>query len=240
MRLPGARLLGDAIRGVRIEAASTYAGMSDLLPLEEARAWAQASSDLRRTYESLANRPEALVALAVFETAERDVSKAVRLYEQALRIEPRAVTARANLADTLRRLGEEARAEELLREGLVLDEGNAALRHALGLSLVRSSRSEEALDELRCAVELAPENPRFVYVLGIALNSLGLESDALQVMREAQGRFDGDFDIAMVLASMLRDSGDTEAALDIAYTLARRHPESQEVVALLRSLQAIP
>ena len=240
LRMPGAKLLADSVRGVRIEAASTYAGMSDLLPLEEARAWGQASSDLRRAYESLANRPEALVTLAAFETAERDVSKAVRLYEQALRIEPRAVSARANLADTLRRLGEEARAEELLREGIVLDEGNAALHHALGLSLVRSSRSGEALEELRRAVELAPGNPRFVYVLGIALNSLGRESEALQVMREAQGRFDGDFDIAMVLATLLRDSGDAEAALEVAYVLARRHPENQNVLALLRSLGAVP
>ena len=52
--------------------------------------------------------------------------------------------------------------------------------------------------------------------------------------------FDGNFDIAMVLATMLRDSGDQEEALEIAYTLARRHPEDQNVLALLRSLGAIP
>ena len=42
------------------------------------------------------------------------------------------------------------------------------------------------------------------------------------------------------LATILRDSGDQEGALEIAYMLARRHPEDQNVVALLRSLQAIP
>lgn len=240
MRLPGARLLGDPVRGVRIEAASVYAGMSDLLPLEEARAWSQAAVDFRRAYESLANRPEALVALATFETAERDVSKAVRLYERALRIEPRAVTARANLADVRRRLGEEMRAEKLLQDGLALDKDNAALHHALGLSLVRSGRSDEAVSELRSAAELAPENPRFAYVLGIALNSMGQQSDALQVLHDAHARFDGDFDIAMALATIRRDAGDQDGALEIAYTLARRHPEDQNVVTLLRSLQAIP
>jgi hypothetical protein len=44
----------------------------------------------------------------------------------------------------------------------------------------------------------------------------------------------------MALATLLRDSGDREAALDISYTLARRHPEDQNVLALLRSLDAIP
>lgn len=240
MRLPGARLLADPVRGVRVEAAAAYAGMSDLLPFEDARAFGGAAADLRTAYESLANRPEALVALATFETAEGDVSKAVRLYEQALRIEPRAVTARANLADTLRRLGEEARAEDLLREGLALDENSAALHHALGLSFVRGGQPEAALTELRLATELAPDNPRFVYVLGIALNSMDQQAEALRVLRDARTRFDGDFEIAMVLATILRDSGDQDGALEIAYTLARRHPEDQNVVALLRSLQAIP
>jgi predicted CXXCH cytochrome family protein len=239
-RLPGARLLADPVRGVRIEAAAAYAGMSDLLPLEEARAFGGAAADLREAYESLANRPEALVALATFEAAEGDVSKAVRLYKQALRIEPRAVTARANLADTFRRLGEEGRAEDLLREGLALDENNAALHHALGLSFVRSGRPDDALAELRRAAELAPGNPRFTYVLGIALNSMGQQAAAISVLRDARSRFDGDFEIAMVLATILRDSGDPEGALEIAYVLARRHPEDQNVVALLRSLQAIP
>jgi len=240
LRLPGAKLLGDPVRGVRIEAAFAYAGLSDLLPLEEARAWPRASAEFRTAYGSLANRPEALVALAVFETAERDVSEAVRLYEQALRIEPNAVTARANLADALRRLGEEARAEELLREGLVLDPGNAALHHALGLSLIRSGSPIDALAELWRASELAPGNPRFAYVLGIALNSLGKPDEAVLVLRIAHTRFSGNFDIALGLATLLRDSGDQDGALDIAYTLARRHPEDQNVVALLRSLQAIP
>jgi Flp pilus assembly protein TadD len=59
-------------------------------------------------------------------------------------------------------------------------------------------------------------------------------------MRTAYLSFDGDFDIAMGLATMLRDSGDTDVALNVAYALARRHPENQNVLALLRSLGAVP
>jgi predicted CXXCH cytochrome family protein len=240
LRFAGAKLLADPVRGVRIEAALTFAGLSAHLPPEEMRAWPQAAADFRRAYETLSNRPEALVTLATFEMAEQDFSKGIRLYEQALRIEPLAVTARANLADARRRLGEESRAEELLREGLALDNTSAVLHHALGLSLVRGGRADEALAELQQAVELAPDNPRFAYVLGIALHSMGREQEALQVMRTARKQFDGDFDIALGLANMLRDSGDQDGALDIAYILARRHPEDQNIIALLRSLEAIP
>ena len=44
----------------------------------------------------------------------------------------------------------------------------------------------------------------------------------------------------MALATILRDGGDNDGALDIAYTLAGRHPEQPDVVALLRSLNANP
>jgi predicted CXXCH cytochrome family protein len=240
LRLPGAKLLHDPVRGVRIEAAASYAGLEDLLSLEDTRAWSQAEADFRETYRAIANRPEALVTLAIFEMAQRNLIAAIELYETALRIEPRALTARANLADALRSVGEEARAEEVLREGLIIDPESAALHHSLGLSFVRSGRPNEALVELRQAAELAPDNPRFAYVFAIALNSMVGPEEALQVMQAAHDRFPGDFEIAMALATMRRDSGDTEAALQIAYILARRHPENQDVIGLLRSLGAIP
>jgi tetratricopeptide (TPR) repeat protein len=238
LRLPGSRLLADPVRGVRIEAVSTYAGMQDLLPLEDARAYSRAERDYRESYEAIANRPEALLALAAFESAEGRVPEALELYQTALRMEPRAASARVNLADMLRGLGREAEAEAVLREGLELDATNAALHYALGLSLVRSSRTDAALEELRRAADLEPGIPRYAYVLSVALNSLGQPQQALKVMGDAHAQFDGNFDIAMGLATMRRDSGDRDGALEIAYALARRHPEEQSVLALLRSLDA--
>ena len=240
LQLPGAVLLADDVRGVRIEAVLTYAGMQDLLPIEGVRAYAKAEREFRDAYGSLLNRPESLVALATFELAEGDVASAIDRYEAALRVNPGAIVARANLADTLRGLGEEARAESVLREGLAIDDSNADLHHALGLSMVRSQRPAEALVEFQRAAALAPGNARYVYVLGIALNSTGQQSDALRLLREAHERFEADFDISMALATLLRDSGDQDGARQIAFSLARRHPEEPGVVGLLRSLGEIP
>ncbi len=47
LRLAGAERLADPVRGVRIEAAAAYAGMSDLLPLEQARAFGGAAAEFR-------------------------------------------------------------------------------------------------------------------------------------------------------------------------------------------------
>ncbi len=240
LRLPGSRLLADPVRSVRIEAMASYAGMRDSLPEQDARAYAQAEQDYRRAYEAIAHRPEALVALAALEIAQGNPDAALKLYQDALRIEPNAIGARVNMADALRALGRESEGEAILREGIEPDTGNAALHYALGLSLVRSGRSNEALEELRLAARLEPENPRYTYVLGIALNSLGKPQRALKVLTDAHRQFATDFDIAMALATLRRDGGDTDGALEVAYRLARLHPENQSVVALLRSLDAIP
>jgi len=104
--------------------------------------------------------------------------------------------------------------------------------------LVRTERPAEGLAELQQAAELAPENPRFTYVFGVALHSLGEVDAALNVLREARQRFSEDFDIAWALATMSRDSGDIKAAREIVDQLVRQWPGDANVRALRDSLAA--
>ena len=70
LRLPGVQLLADPVRGVRVEAVLTYAGLQDQLPPDVASAWTQAEQDFRSAYAAIANRPEAHLAIASFELAQ--------------------------------------------------------------------------------------------------------------------------------------------------------------------------
>jgi len=232
LRLPAPGLLADPVRGVRIEAARSFAGMRDLLPLEAVRAYPGAAGELRAAFESIANRPEALASLGDFELAEGNPPAAIARYEQAV--------ARANLADALRATGDIPRAEAVLRDGIEIDDRSPALHHALGLLLVGSGRDDEVITELRIAANQAPDNPRFSYVLGIALDSLGQPDAALEWMTESYRRFESDFDIAMAVATMRRDAGDIEGALAIAGELAARYPGDPRVRGLQRSLEEGP
>ena len=103
---------------------------------------------------------------------------------------------------------------------------------------MRSNRAENGLVELRRAVELDPANSRYVYVLAIALNSLGAPDEAVAVLESALQRFSGDFDIAWALATISRDRGDTMRAGDIGRQLLERYPDNQGVSELLESLTA--
>jgi hypothetical protein len=107
------------------------------------------------------------------------------------------------LAEFESRLGNEGLALEHSDQALAMAPDNALVRHSRGLLLVRLDRHDEALDELRRAAELAPMNPRFVYVYAVALNSLGDKEGAMRVIEEASINHPEDADIA-AFRDMLR------------------------------------
>lgn len=229
-------LLRDSIRAVRIEAARILAPLYEYLPIDSG--FAAAAVEYRAAQNAIASRPEAHVALGDFESSMGNPDKAIEHYAFALAMDPRHPFSRLNYADALRRFGDEAGAEEMLRDGLAIDAGNANFRHSLGLLLVRTERSDEGLAELLQAAKQAPDNPRYAYVAGVALHSLGQTDAALQQLQDAHERFGGDFDIAWALATMLRESGDTAGARKVATDLAEQRPDDADVQALLASLSA--
>jgi len=228
--------LRDPIRSVRIEAARIAAPLRDYLP--QTSGFAAAADEYRDAQAAIASRPEAHVALGDFESSLGNIDQALQHYAFALNMDSAYSFARLNYADALRRSGDEAAAEKLLRDGLELHEEDADLRHSLGLLLVRTDRAEAGLTELRRAARLAPDNPRYAYVLGIALNSLGQTDSAILTLRDAREQFRADFDIAWALATLLRDSGDTRAAREVATDLLAQRPGDANVKMLLESLSA--
>ena len=169
----GYELLADAIRGVRMDAVIAYAELRDSLPSAAREDFRRAVDEYRNAQHALLNRPEARVALGDLDMMLGNVDDALASYEQALRLDPASALARVNLADALRREGDDERGREVLEEGIRLAPDAAALRHSLGLLLVRIGQREDALAELREAVRLEPENRRYAYVLGIAESELG-------------------------------------------------------------------
>jgi len=232
----GTQTLKDTIRGVRIEAAVTFADLRDLLPAEASRAFGLAAEEYRAAQIMLANTPEALTNLGNFELASGDANRAAGQFQEALQLEPGFMPARLNLVDVLRQQGDEERASELLQQGILLSPENAAIRYALGLMLVRANQAEAGLDELRKAYQLDPSSSRYAYVLGVALNSLGQHTDALALLEEARTDFPADFDIGWALATMLRDAGKLDRARIVAAELAEQFPDDVNVDALRNSL----
>ncbi|MFQ6006178.1 MAG: cytochrome c3 family protein, partial [Woeseia sp.] len=168
-----APLLTDPVRAVRLQTVRTLSPARDSLRQAHRQRFAAAEQEYIESQLAIAERPESHVNLGILYAEAGESANAESAYLQALNMEPRAVAARANLADLYRSLGRDGHAERLLRDGLLLDDKSAALHHALGLVLVRNEKPDAALVELARAAKLEARITRYIYVYGVALNSLG-------------------------------------------------------------------
>jgi tetratricopeptide (TPR) repeat protein len=232
------KMLADPVMSVRTAAAAALAGVpAERLGAEQRAALARALDEYAAIQRFNADRPEAHASLGSLHAERGQRAEAEAAYRQALALDPRFVPAAVNLADLYRMAGDEPRAEATLRAALKRDAGNASLHHALGLALVRQKRLGDAVAELRQAARLAPDQPRYAYVAGVALYSSGKKSEGIQALADAHRRFPGDVDLLQALATMERDRGDRQAAAGYARKLLVLMPEDAQAKALLQELQ---
>jgi Flp pilus assembly protein TadD len=232
-------LLRDPVRAVRLEAASALLDVpASWWPPAGRPAFADALAEYRSAQEGNADRPEGRMSLGLLHLWMGEADAARAEYSAARRLDPSFTPAAVNLADLLRATGDEARAEQVLRDALAADPGSAAARHALGLALVRQGRRSEALAELARAVELAPDDARHATVYAVALHGAGRVPEALAVLAATHERRPLDRDVLVTLATLQRDAGDRAAALRHARALLALAPDDPAARALVEELES--
>jgi Flp pilus assembly protein TadD len=156
---------------------------------------------------------------------------------KAIEIDPTFVAAPITLAELRRAQGQESAAENTLKESLKRNPGAAPLLHALGLSLVRQKRNDEAVDKLRDAAKLAPDEARFAYVAGVALHDTGKAAEGIQLLQEALSRHPYDRDILYALATYDMQASEYSSALQRAELLQELEPDNQQYDQLLTTVR---
>ena len=124
-----------------------------------------------------------------------------------------------------------------MRQAIQASPKDAGLHHALGLTLVRLKRQDEALAELARAAELEPDRARYPYVYAVALDASGRRADAIQALKDNLARHPADRDTLSALVSFNRDAGDVAAALTYAEQLAKIEPNNAELKTLIETLR---
>jgi tetratricopeptide (TPR) repeat protein len=229
--LPPAERLGaltplftDPLRAVRAEAAGSLAVL-DLAAFGPLGAEARAAlAEYEAIQRELLERPEAHLNLAQLQLARGKRAEAEAELRAAVRLEPSFVPGWVNLAEVARGTKGESEAEGVLRDGLARVPASGALHHALGLSLVRQSRSAEGLAALARAAELAPEDARFGYVHAVALHDLGRPEEARAALELVLARHPGEREARFALANYLAETGDAAAAQRCIAELAAINP----------------
>jgi predicted CXXCH cytochrome family protein len=189
----GPRLAQDDRKIVRLAAAEVLGDFDPvMLPTGNYAAVKASLSEYRAAQLVNNERAEAHVNIANMDRRQDQFDSAEQEYLIALSLNPSFVPAYVNLADLYRELDRESDSEAKLRQGIELLPEQPALRHSLGLSLVRQQKLQDALPELRAAADSPDAIARYALVYGVALDSAGNREEALSYLRNAYERFDGD------------------------------------------------
>ncbi len=211
-------MLRDPVRAVRSEAARLLSQVPrSRLAQADAAAFDAALKDYIAGQVAVADQAAAHLNLGVlyFNLAQahygspgapdpRHLDLAEQEYRAALRIDPKFIPARINLAMFYDTLGRKDDAEKLFREIIELEPELAEAHYSLGLLLAEDERRmDEAAAALGRAAALASDNPRIHYNYGLALQKLGRPAEAEEALKTA-----------------LRISGTSQSSLEFLHALA--------------------
>ena len=234
-----AALLQDPVLVVRIEAARISApALRSQLPAQARAILSSALQEFVAAQNENADRPESHLNLGNMYSQSGATVDAEKAYRQAIKLDPKFGPAYANLADLYRAQGMDQFAGKVLNDGIVQLPEDASLYHALGLMQARSNQVDIAITSLRKAAELQPETSRYAYVYGVALNSAGKATEALQVLEKGYGRHPRDRELIFMIASIKRDMGSRDEALLWAQKLLEINPADQNAMKFIEMLNS--
>jgi predicted CXXCH cytochrome family protein len=231
-------LLADPTLAVRVAAANALAELPDAKVPESLRgARARASQEYVAAQRYAADRPESHVNLGTYFARQQRFDEAQAEFRTALELEPRFVPAYVNSADAYRAQGRDDEALRVLEEARARVPDTASVEFALGLTEARLENRDATIAALERARKLAPDESRYTYTLAIALHSFDRTPEALALLARAAAKWPTDRNVLLARATMLRDSGQREAARKAAEALAAAYPGDADARALLEQLR---
>jgi VWFA-related protein len=133
---------------------------------------------------------------------ESKPADAVKLLQQAVRLDPELPTLHYQLGLAYHAIGDEADAEAELREAVNRTPDSAPAHNYHGIALFQLGDAKAALEEFRAAAALAPKDPNAHFNLGEALARTGNSTAAVEQLRMAAGLAPGDAGLARLLQAV--------------------------------------
>ena len=198
--------LADPIRYVRHEAAMTYVDVRDLLPIEAARAFGEASDELRETYRAIGSMPDALASLASFESATGNHHDALRYLERAALAAPGLGALHHELGLARVRVGDHEGALRALHEAQQIEPDNPRFVYVYAVALNSLGRSDEAIAVLTRAFVDHDGDRDIGWALATMLRDAGRTEEAMAVTEELKRRYPLDRLFDVLVRELERDT----------------------------------
>ncbi len=220
-----APLLGDPVRGVRIETVDVLANATaPALRSDIIAALDRSTNEYIAAQELNADRPEAHLNLGLLFLRERKIDRAEAELKTALSLDPSFGPAAVNLADLYREVGRDGEGEVVLRSVLERSPNDASVLHALGLLMVRLKQGEKALPLFAAAARIDPANARYAYVYAVALDDTGQAGTAIETLERSVKLHPYDRDSLAALVGLYDKAGKYAEAHNYAERLNELEP----------------
>jgi tetratricopeptide (TPR) repeat protein len=226
----------DEYRLVRVRAA---AGIAALPRMTVPPAYqAQLSAAEQEYLASITARPDQWTShynLGNYRLGRGETREAVASFEEALRLEPQAVTAMVNASIAHARLGEIDEAEKLLQKALEVAPDNAAAHFNMGLLKAEKKEPQAAEKHLKKAFAADSRMAQAAYNLCVitAKDRIG---EAVTWCRKAAELAPQNPGYAYTLAFYLSQKGDKDEAVRTLQALLKRQPGYRDAEMLLGEL----
>jgi len=222
-------MLIDPVRAVRHEAVRQILPFSVQIP-QDSEVYTLFQKELklyRQSLQATLDRPGTRLNRGLMHMDLGEPEKAEAEYRAALKLEPHYVPAAINLADLMRDQQRDEEGEQVLKDTLLAEPGNADLLHSLGLLQIRLKRKDEAVQNLKAAVTSAPDNARYALVLGVAYESYEQKEKARAAYQSGLMKSPWDPELLLALFRLNYDGGEVEAAKGYAERFLQARPDHQ-------------
>lgn len=231
-------LLKDPAAVVRMDAARALAGEPERqLPANVRADLDAALGEYEDAQDFNAERPESQFNIGLLRQQRGRLDEARSSFQRAIAVDPTFVPAFLALSELERAKGDEEAAERVLRNALARVPDSSAILHALGLSLVRQKRIDEALNHLRAAADKERHEARYAYTYVVALNDTGQRQQALSLLKTALTRHPYDRDLLATAVHYEFAAREISSALARADLLVELEPQSIEFARMRNALR---
>ncbi|WP_286239450.1 multiheme c-type cytochrome [Neptuniibacter halophilus] len=152
----------------------------------------QVETEYIRAIELNQDTPMGRTELANYHLFKGHTDAALKHMQEALKSDPGLLIAALNLADLYRQKKQDRRGLEVLIKAQIHHPDNHLLAYSIGLTYVRLSQSEPALQQLKKAYEDSGQQLEFGMTLLVAMNTFNYDREANALKHELLTRFPDD------------------------------------------------
>jgi len=227
-------ILRDKSRLARVRAASSLASVPrQMMDPETAIAFDKAAAEFKATLDARPDHWASHYNLGGFYLSQQNYKQAAAFYENAIRLQPRAIQPYVNISFAYNALGQNDKGIQSLRKARELAPKSLEANLNLGLLLGEMGRIEEAAIYLQDAADLDPGSAVAAYNLGIIHTKLGKMDSAISHLRRACRLDPGNPNYGYSLAFYLRQKGDEAESVALLQRIVRRNPVPIDAISLL-------